>query len=85
MFGGIGLRDIMCFQFDKHIRAKGFKSCKVSAMKLLNNFISRNPNIAIDQIVSFEWESYIKYEIVERRWSDTRIWNMEMFTKDNIN
>jgi len=51
IFGRIGLRDIMCFQFDKHIRAKGFKSCKVSAMKLLNNFISRNPNIAIDQIL----------------------------------
>ncbi len=41
----------MCLQFDKHIRAKGFKSCKVAAMKLLNNFINQNPNIAIDQIV----------------------------------
>jgi len=52
IFGFTSLRDIMCLHFDKHIQGKSFRQCKVAAMKLLNNFLNQNPNIAIDQIVS---------------------------------
>jgi len=51
-FGSTTLRDIMCLHFDRHIQGKSFRQCKVAAMKLLNNFMNQNPNIAIDQILT---------------------------------
>jgi len=51
IFGATSLRDIMCLYFDKHIQVRGFRPCKVAAMKLLNNFVNRNPSIAINLII----------------------------------
>jgi len=51
VFGSTSLRDIMCLYFDKHIRCRGTRSCKVAAMKLLNSFMNHNPNIALNQIL----------------------------------
>jgi hypothetical protein len=52
IFGSTSLRDIMCLYFDRHIQVRGFRPCKVAAMKLLNNFINHNPNVAINQILT---------------------------------
>lgn len=52
IFGSISLRELMWLNFDKHIQGKGFRQCKAAAMKLLNNFLNQNPNIALDQILT---------------------------------
>jgi len=51
VFGSTSLRDIMGLYFDSHIQVKGFKPCKVAAMKLLNIFVNYNPSISINQIL----------------------------------
>jgi len=51
VFGSTSLRELMWLHFDKHIQGKGFRQCKVAAMKLLNHFMNHNPSIAIDQIL----------------------------------
>jgi len=52
IFGSTSLRDIMYLYFNRHMQVKGFRSCKVAAMKLLNNFINHNPSVAINQILT---------------------------------
>jgi len=52
IFGSTSLRELMWLHFDKHIQGKGFRQCKIAAMKLLSHFLNQNPSIAIDQILT---------------------------------
>jgi len=52
IYGSMSLRNIMYLHFDKHIQGKCFRPCKVTAMKLLSNFMNHNPSVAIDQILT---------------------------------
>jgi len=51
VFGSTNYRDIMCLYFEQHIQGKGFKPCKVAALKLLKIFMNQNPNMSISSIV----------------------------------
>ncbi len=52
VFGSTNYRDIMCLYFEQHIQGKGFKPCKVAALKLLKVFMNQNPNMSISSIVN---------------------------------
>jgi len=72
IFGSTNYRDIMCLYFEEHIKGKGFKPCKVAALKLLYIFMNHNPNMSISSILQSE-ETIQEYETWKTQQSTTSI------------
>jgi len=62
IFGSTNLREILFLFFDRHIRAKGSKPCKVAAIKLLNCFMNYNPSITLNQLLA-EDDAILEFEM----------------------
>jgi len=72
IFGSTSFRDITYLYFDNHIQGKGFKTCKVPALKLLHIFMNYNPSMSITQILNNE-ESIQEYNTWKRSQQTTSI------------
>lgn len=61
VFGSTGLREVLFLYFDRHIKGKGSKPCKIAAIKLLNCFMEYNPSISLTQLLA-EDDAILEFE-----------------------